>query len=209
MFNDNFIKVYDNTLPKRDCEILIKSFESDDRVFQTETNSDEWGTAVKKAHNLCIAFNQVRDRVYNDIIFNGLNRKINSFVRTYPYLGLETTDMWAINTGYNIQKYEDGQGYYSVHCENGRHTPNRILAWMIYLNDAKSGTEFPNYKKVVRPKTGRLVIWPSQWTHTHKGVTPNVGLKYIATGWCGYVPLMEWSESDKFNSETFQNVLSY
>ena len=37
--------------------------------------------------------------------------------------------------------------------------------------------------KISEAKAGRLVIWPSAWSHPHKGVTPNKGLKYIATGW--------------------------
>ena len=61
----------------------------------------------------------------------------------------------------------------------------RVLAWMFYLNDAKCGTEFMNYP-TVSAKMGRLVIWPAGWTHLHKGVTPNRGLKYITTGWCSF-----------------------
>ena len=29
-------------------------------------------------------------------------------------------------------------------------------------------------------------MWSAGWTHPHKGVTPNVGDKYIVTGWCEY-----------------------
>ena len=59
------------------------------------------------------------------------------------------------------------------------------MAWMFYLNDAKSGTEFANYP-TINAKMGRCVIWPSFWTHLHKGVIPNRGIKYIATGWFVY-----------------------
>ena len=34
-------------------------------------------------------------------------------------------------------------------------------------------------------------MWPAYWTHPHKGVTPNVGDKYIATGWLNYLPVTE------------------
>ena len=42
--------------------------------------------------------------------------------------------------------------------------------------------------KIVKPEIGRTVIWPAGWTHPHKGVTPNKGLKYIATGWFYFLP---------------------
>ena len=80
---------------------------------------------------------------------------------------------------------------------------------MIYLNYAKSGTEFPYYNKTIRAKKGRLVLWPSQWTHIHKGVTPNVGVKYIATGWYGYVPPDPIFEVDVFSADVYDNVITY
>ena len=64
-----------------------------------------------------------------------------------------------------------------------------MLAWMVYLNDASSGTEFPYQNMTIQAKTGRTVIWPAAWTHPHRGVIPNVGVKYIATGWFYYLPI--------------------
>ena len=75
-----------------------------------------------------------------------------------------------------------------MHNESSGTYPYRILAWMVYLNDAVSGTEFPYQERTVTPKTGRTAIWPAGWTHPHKGVTPNMGVKYIATGWFYQLP---------------------
>ena len=61
---------------------------------------------------------------------------------------------------------------------------------MFYLNNAKCGTEFMEYP-TVQAKIGRLVIWPAFWTHVHKGVIPNKGIKYIITGWASYKDNME------------------
>jgi len=213
MFTDNFIKVYDHALSKKECDIIIETFETElsrgDRIYKSDSNNDDWGTAVKKAYNLPLSFREMRDRIYHEIILNALHKKSNKFCDQYPYLNEKTNDAWGVNSGYNIQKYEDGDGFYTVHCENGRHTPYRVLAWMIYLNDAKSGTEFPYYNKTIRAKKGRLVLWPSQWTHIHKGVTPNVGVKYIATGWYGYVPPDPIFEVDVFSADVYDNVITY
>ena len=85
-------------------------------------------------------------------------------------------------------------GYKAWHCEHAyakeydslAEAPRRILAWMFYLNNAKSGTEFMQYP-TVRARMGRCVIWPAGWTHVHRGVIPNKGLKYIITGWVSLV----------------------
>ena len=88
--------------------------------------------------------------------------------------------------GNNIQYYTDGEGYSQAHCEHSSTYPNRMLAWMIYLNNAKCGTEFPYQQIKVRALRGQGAMWSAAWTHPHKGVTPNVGDKYIVTGWCNY-----------------------
>ena len=96
---------------------------------------------------------------------------------------------WRLCPFYNIQGYDGPEdGFFSLHNEHTGMYPYRMLAWMIYLNDAESGTEFPYQNKTITPKAGRTVIWPAGWTHPHKGVIPNEGLKYIATGWFYFLP---------------------
>lgn len=85
-----------------------------------------------------------------------------------------------------IQKTKVGGGYHVWHCENtNRRTSGRILAYTVYLNDVQEGgeTEFLYYPKRVRPKTGSVVIFPSGFTHTHRGNPPISNDKYIITGW--------------------------
>ena len=103
----------------------------------------------------------------------------------YPML--EDLSLWNVGPDYNIQKYIEGEGYYIMHCEHDVPDLNRIMAWMFYLNDAKCGTRFYYPTRDVKAKRGRLVIWPASWTHPHSGITPNRGIKYIATGWFCFV----------------------
>ena len=79
----------------------------------------------------------------------------------------------------------DGEedGYFMRHCEADGSYVDRMLTWMIYLNNAKCGTRFYHPRKDIKAKEGRLVIWPAGWTHPHSGITPNKGEKYLMTGW--------------------------
>ena len=73
-----------------------------------------------------------------------------------------------------------------VHSERmGLDTSHRLFAWMTYLNDVESGgeTEFSHYGIQIKPKKGKTLIWPSEWTHAHCGNVLNSGVKYIITGW--------------------------
>ena len=118
------------------------------------------------------------------IIRVALTKGVDKYVKKFPFL--TKIDYWNLSTDYNIQKYIEDEGYYEMHCEHNIPHTNRILAWMIYLNDAKCGTRFYYPKRDIRAKRGRLVIWPAFWTHPHSGITPNRGVKYISSGWCNF-----------------------
>ncbi|WP_333607093.1 2OG-Fe(II) oxygenase [Arsukibacterium sp.] len=89
------------------------------------------------------------------------------------------------------QKYQAGKGNYNYwHCEVYPQLPqneplHRTLLFMFYLNDVAEGgqTEFYYQNKAITPKTGRMVIAPAYFTHTHRGCTPVSNDKYILTSW--------------------------
>lgn len=86
----------------------------------------------------------------------------------------------------NIQKYPLNGGYYDWHCERSSNPAmNRHLVFMTYLNDVndEGGTEFKYQELTVTPKKGLTLIWPVDWTHTHRGIPSPTEIKYIATGW--------------------------
>ena len=71
----------------------------------------------------------------------------------------------------------------------GRGSRDRVLAWMLYLNDVDEGgeTEFLYQHVRFKPKRGDFLVWPGGFTHTHRGNPPISNDKYICTGW------VEWS----------------
>ncbi len=90
-----------------------------------------------------------------------------------------------------VQKYDRGSGNYNYwHCEVYPMAPHneqlhRTLLFMFYLNDVDKGghTEFFYQQKSIAPKTGRMVVAPAYFTHTHRGCVPESGDKYIITSW--------------------------
>ena len=57
---------------------------------------------------------------------------------------------------------------------------------MTYLNSCDGGTDFKNQGITIPATKGLTLIWPSEWTHTHKGIISNTSEKYIVTGWFGF-----------------------
>ena len=90
---------------------------------------------------------------------------------------------------FNVGKYQPGQHFQKIHCERqGIGSLHRLLAFMTYLNDVEEGgsTFFNHYGVDVSPKKGLTLIWPAEWTHSHKGNVVKAGLKYIITGWMNF-----------------------
>lgn len=85
-----------------------------------------------------------------------------------------------------VQKTSPGEGFHNWHIENNTLiTSRRILATTIYLNDVEEGgeTEFLYLHRRVKPKAGRVVIWPAGFPYVHRGNPPLSGEKYILTSW--------------------------
>ena len=91
---------------------------------------------------------------------------------------------------YLIQHYEPGEGFLSWHCERAGHqTHQRALVFMTYLNDVTDGgeTQWLYQGKQIQPKKGLTAIWPTDFTHTHRGVVSPTQPKTIATGWFNFL----------------------
>ena len=106
------------------------------------------------------------------------------------YMGLDRVDPFEINRTFNIQRFLPGEGYHKFHNERASFdTRDRVGVWMIYLNDVydKGWTEFFYQQHYEVPKVGKIVCWPSDFTHTHRGIVSPTETKYILTGWFTFV----------------------
>ena len=108
---------------------------------------------------------------------------LENYVKKYPDVNQLTR--FVLTPRYNIQHYKKGGGFKMWHCERGDiATCKRCLVFMTYLNDVPDGgTMFKNQDLTIPAKTGLTLIWPAEWTHTHKGQISNTKEKYIVTGW--------------------------
>ena len=185
--NSDYFGIYDDALSKKECEIVINQFEKSEQV----PGGTYLHGVIQEAPHIkkCLTLNDSNfgdGSIISNIICTQLAKCIERYNQEQPQISY--LNLWSIYQGYSVQKYEtEDDGYKDWHCESAGpgKTSNRVLAWMFYLNNAKSGTEFMNYP-IVNAKMGRCVIWPAGWTHVHRGVTPNKGLKYIVTGWVSY-----------------------
>ena len=182
--NPSFIESYDNTLTRKECDILISQFEKSQQGRGAVWNNGQMGIdlSVKDSIELPNLRFSKGDLISN-LIRTQLQSSINKYIKKYSHVPHLNT--WKVEDGYTFKKFEGNGGGYKVwHHEHGpKNQSERILAWMFYLNNA-SGTDFMYYS-TVSAKRGRCIIWPAGLTHMHKSQT-NKGLKYVISGWIGY-----------------------
>ena len=187
---DNFIGVYDNYITKEECNRAIKLFEKQDKFNNTVNRIDfEKVTILKKQDQQFFA-----DSVNLNVWWEDLKSMILNFDLAWNHYCQNTgaraaysQDQEFFYTCLKIQKTLPTEGYHVWHIEHGRgfETEPRAFVFSIYLNDVEEGgeTEFLHFSKRVKPKTGRIVIWPAGFPYLHRGNPPLSGEKYILTSW--------------------------
>ncbi len=184
---DSFIGVYENVLTKFECDKLISEFEKLTEFFPENT---KYG--LNHFQNYELGRNDTQLFLppgasgSGQLINNALNKCIEQYSNTYWSVKQISARSFEIK----LQKTLPRGGYHTWHCEStNRESMERVLAWMIYLNDVPDNegeTEFLWQKVKVKPVSGRCVIWPAMFTHTHRGNPVYSCNKYIATGWYVY-----------------------
>ena len=184
----DFIGVYDNTISSKYCKKIIDFFEDNKDlqfrgryIIDGQTIRDP---SVKDSKDITLYFND--ETIPSTIISRVLNAKTSIYIDTFR--STHIVDTFSVEMGYNLQRYNPGQGYHVIHCENYGRGIERVLAWTLYLNTVTDGggTYYPEYDKTIDAVEGRLCIFPAFWTHAHKGIVSNTETKYIATGWYVY-----------------------
>jgi len=185
----NFIGVYDNYITEQECEKAIKLYEQ-----QFKFNNTVNRIGFEKASVLKKQDEQFFAESYNmDVWWESLKSMIVNFDLAFNHY-LENTgarDAYNVDsffyTGLKIQKTLPTEGYHIWHIEHnkGYEMEPRAFVFSIYLNDVEEGgeTEFLHFSKRVKPKTGRIVIWPAGFPYVHRGNSPLSGEKYLLTSW--------------------------
>lgn len=121
------------------------------------------------------------------------------YCNEYPHAG-KLGPFWNLKQPAQIQKYNPGEFYKSFHCERSLSTATRHLVFLTYLNDLDDNgeTEFLYQELKVKPEKGLTLIWPADWTFTHRGLVSLTETKYIITGWFDYMPFPD--RPDDFQS---------
>jgi hypothetical protein len=181
---NDFILHMPHVFSKEFCDSVIENMEqalsmgSGVPRKSHSVNDVSWFPSGLESESKVVCSKTVRQ--FSDIFWGTVHKEYSD-----KFSILHAYDRYTIYTN-KVQKTEIGDGYCIWHSEDmARQYSNRLLAYMVYLNDVEEGgeTEFLYYNKQYKPTTGSVLLWPAGFTHTHKGNPPISNTKYIMTGW--------------------------
>ena len=191
--HDAFVGIYKDVATQEFCDSLIDFFEKNhqensedaDKYYPSHINYGGSLTRRDFSLNLESSYDSSWGKKINSILFECLDEYKETF---FVLNQVEHTSY--CNAYVKMQRTRPRGGYHVWHCElNSVSCVDRCLAWILYLNDIPPGegeTEFLWQGMRIQPERGTLLIWPAQFTHTHRGNPVYSTEKYIVTGWIEY-----------------------
>jgi len=185
-------------IPSHLCDELVKIFKDHPKNQSPGVVADSWTyqspttPSFKKIDPDQKESTEVGiDPKYNDSSFMAYRKYLEEVIHKYEHKYPEVEDLskFGMVESCQIQHYKPGQGFKMWHFERGGiGVENRCLVFMTYLNDVPDGGTHFKYQELTTPaEKGLTLIWPTDFTHTHKGQITKQHEKYIITGWMGFI----------------------
>ena len=169
------VRQYDDVIPDSYCKELI-------RIFENSSNKE----FINDDNKPC--FTQIN-----------LNRENIDMVRRMIPIVKGVRSMYQVDTNsrflpemkaleeFRIKRYNpNGQERFDEHVDVSDYaTARRAVAFLFYLNDNDGVTYFTRQRFTIKPKTGKVVVFPPTWAHPHSGAAPS-STKYILSTYIHY-----------------------
>ncbi len=178
----SFIFEFNNSIDKTKCEEIIDRFENskNDHYRGRVGQNYKEDPSIKRSTDMVLS-GKDNWKDIDELLFTSLSKALSIVKKEYDFFNGPFKDV-----GYAVQKTESGE-FFNWHIDSGNHQlSDRQLVAIWYLNDVAGPggeTEFLNQNIKIKPEVGKLILFPPFWTHEHRGVKLQNGIKYIATTW--------------------------
>lgn len=165
----NHVLIVDDVLSNDACDDLIHSCSKE---LKTDADKHPWNY-------------KYYDIQFNNVITEMCSKLLENYTHQYPEIS-KTKDHWVLDK-FRFKQFEPGKFYDGWHAEHTTQNPFRILCIIVYLSNHKCGTEFFN-GEIVESKKGRALVFPTFWTHTHRGqACPDNKTRYIMNSYANFI----------------------
>lgn len=183
----DFIKVFPDMIPRATCDALIEMFNTSGEAAPNMI-VDEQGVDVADAlrRSSGVYLSAENSGEHLAIVERAFQIAYGKYVNEYPVLKTQKT---ILPERFNLIRYAGDEEYYGWHLDGtDPGTRFRYVSQVAYLNTVPEGgeTEFRDQARLVKPVQGSILMFPSGWTHEHRGRPPVGSSKYIVTSWLRY-----------------------
>lgn len=179
----DLVKIYDDVLEPEICGFLVNAFDNLEQSHERIEN-DRKPNFTQLNLTECSKTSPELDGVHQYLIKKTFEHRdlYYEFIdkRCFP-------DSHAFEQ-FRIKKYKpDGNDAFDCHVDVMDHpSARRFLAFLWYLNDVDEGGETVFKDLEIKPKTGKLLVFPPMWMFPHIGKPPISGEKYILSTYLHY-----------------------
>jgi len=179
------------------CDNLIEVFESSGHKVARDRSAK---------HNIEVSM--IPDQLIDQLI-TIVNTHLQSYAKDNDFMALSGYETFDIE-GFAIKKYELNTDFHDWHTDStGPFSFRRFLAIQCYLNTVEEGghTEFKTPEEIsIQPLKGRLVFFPTAWTHMHRGAPPISNPKYSMNSYLLFPNnWIDEYDKDRINSSSISN----
>jgi len=175
---DRYVQVYDGALAPELCQRMIASFQTLVRFQRPNGEGVRDGLDDSRWTELDIG--PLSDAGFRTMLLANMHAHLARYVETLgltiPVPATERTSELI------IKRYRPGGGErFQPHFDSIGEVCSRYLVFLWYLNDVAEGgeTTFVDLGMEVKPKAGRLLVFPPYWMFQHAGRAPVSNDKYI------------------------------
>ena len=187
----NYIRVYDDVLPKETCDYLIKSFE-EEKIKQNNQYLRHSDFSWQNDYRSFLELNISQTESYKDFMPKYYSRTKQIYDHYKSIVGTDFFPQKFAFEDARLKKYEaNDYDQFGWHIDVGdKASASRYLVMFTYLNDVEVGgeTQFEGeLDYTVKPVCGRMVVFPPMWMFAHRGKKPISCPKYILSTYLHYV----------------------
>tara|TARA_S200000501_G_scaffold189060_1_gene177851 strand:- start:1434 stop:2000 length:567 start_codon:yes stop_codon:yes gene_type:complete len=181
----DYIKTYDDKLDSDFCENVINTFHESDSIYVDREQRPTFRelNISERYLNKDPKWMSIQARL-SDILTVSAKSYIN-----YLDVGADFPAQYGFEQ-FRMKMYDNnGKDQFKDHVDVGDHaSAKRFLVMFLYLNDVKEGgeTNFPNLNVAIKPKCGRILLFPANWQYRHSGLPPVSSQKYIVGSYLHY-----------------------
>jgi hypothetical protein len=138
----DFIGIYENAFTLKECENTIRLFES---YHKTGYTYSRLGNILNTKDDVSVNINPSIELDWDLGFISSFHKRFYDYI--YPIYNIQYPVLQQLRKHKSkyikIQKTSPTQGYHIWHCEHDamESSNDRILSWILYLNDVEEGGE--------------------------------------------------------------------